>query len=392
MSQKQIALSPDLKRLQDEGYEIDVKEAHIIITGIPYVNSCREILRGTLVSPLSMEGDIAKYDGYHVIHFSGEEPCDHEGNVITSIIHQTQQQTLAGIDCSFSFSNKPDEGYKDYYEKVIRYIDIISAPARSISETCTAATFRKVAMDENSPFFYEDTNASRAGISSACGKLGGQRIAIIGLGGTGAYVLDLLAKCPVGELHLFDDDIFSQHNAFRAPGAPRIEVFGERKYKTDYFAGIYDNMKKAIHSHPFRIDEKTIAELEGFDFVFLCIDSGASKKTIIDALNECRIGYIDTGISVTLLEDSLIGHIRNTAILSEADEDLLGTIPFEEDVGDDPYASNIQIADINALCANLAVIKWKKTCGFYLDNAKRQYLLYDTNDGEIKYEDEATQN
>ncbi|WP_318271316.1 ThiF family adenylyltransferase [Sphingobacterium cellulitidis] len=46
-------------------------------------------------------------------------------------------------------------------------------------------------------------------------KLERQKIAIIGLGGTGAYILDMVAKTPVKEIHLFDGDSFDQHNAFR---------------------------------------------------------------------------------------------------------------------------------------------------------------------------------
>ena len=32
------------------------------------------------------------------------------------------------------------------------------------------------------------------------------------------------------------------------------------------------------------------------------------------------------------------------------------------------YARNIQLAELNALCAVMAVIKWKKLCGFYADD------------------------
>ena len=45
----------------------------------------------------------------------------------------------------------------------------------------------------------------------------------MGLGGTGSYVLDLVAKTPVWEIHLFDGDAFLQHNAFRSPGAPSLD-------------------------------------------------------------------------------------------------------------------------------------------------------------------------
>ena len=38
---------------------------------------------------------------------------------------------------------------------------------------------------------------------------------------------------------------------------------------------------------------------------------------------------------------------------------------FEDTPGDDDYNRNIQIADLNALNAAFAVIKWKKLFGFY---------------------------
>ncbi len=45
-----------------------------------------------------------------------------------------------------------------------------------------------------------------------------------------------------------------------------------------------------------------------------------------------------------------------------------------------PYDTNIQIADLNALNAALAVIKWKKLCGFYLDLDQEHHSTY-TLDG-----------
>ena len=68
-------------------------------------------------------------------------------------------------------------------------------------------------------FLYEDTASSRADIVTINSKLKSLRIGIVGLGGTGSYVLDFVAKTPVKEIHLFDGDTFDQHNAFRAPGA-----------------------------------------------------------------------------------------------------------------------------------------------------------------------------
>src|SRR5437660_2275084 len=83
-------------------------------------------------------------------------------------------------------------------------------------------------------FRYPDMATTRAGIGAATAKLLAQRVAIIGLGGSGSYILDLLAKTPIFELHLFDGDEFELHSAFRAPSAPRLEELTNPK-KVDWF-------------------------------------------------------------------------------------------------------------------------------------------------------------
>jgi molybdopterin/thiamine biosynthesis adenylyltransferase len=387
MSQKQIDLSSDLRRLQNEGYEIEVRNACLIIRSVPYVNASREIARGILISPLAMSGDVATYNGEHVIYFAGDEPCDIDGIPISSIKHDARDQVHAGITCNYSFSNKPPSGYANYYEKATNYINIISAPACAIDETCTAKTFRVIESPDESPYVYEDTNSSRAGLYSMNEKLRKHRIAIIGLGGTGSYLLDLLAKCPVGEIHLFDGDIFLQHNAFRAPGAPSGDIFNEQLPKTEYYADIYGHMKRNVVSHPYYLNENNVSELSEFDFVFLCLDASNDKKGVISTLVERHIQFIDTGVSVTPEGGALNAQIRNTSILNPHAGSLLDTIAINPGDENDPYSTNIQIAEINVLCAVLAVIKWKKVCGFYIDLEPHDYLVYDINDGEIKYAD-----
>ena len=77
--------------------------------------------------------------------------------------------------------------------------------------------------------------SSRAGIVEFAKRLEQERIAIVGLGGTGSYVLDLLAKTRIGEIHLFDGDDLLSHNAFRSPGAVSVEELNTRPKKVDYY-------------------------------------------------------------------------------------------------------------------------------------------------------------
>ena len=58
MLQQLISHSPDLKRLQDEGYELEVKGGYLLIHQIPYVTNQREVKRGVLVSELSLANNI----------------------------------------------------------------------------------------------------------------------------------------------------------------------------------------------------------------------------------------------------------------------------------------------------------------------------------------------
>jgi len=389
MSQELINRSPDLKQLQDEGFELEVSGSHAIVHHVPYLNDMREIREdGILVSPIALQGQRASYKhgGTHVIYFKGEMPCELDSNPITSIQHDTNSITLAGIECDYSFSNKPQSGYRDYYEKFTRYIDIISAPAKSKDDNVTAKTYRRIISSGDSVFIYEDTNASRAGISFMNDLFKEQKIGIIGLGGTGSYILDLIAKTPVAEIHLFDGDDFCQHNAFRAPGAAKMSIFPKVKNKARYFKKVYDEMHKNIIAHALFLKKQNQYLLRGLDFVFVCVDSGTARQVVISALLKYGIRFIDTGIGIDIYKNELYGAVRNTAIINGKSSSPFSTI-FFDDNADDVYASNVQTADLNCFCATLAVIKWKKIYGFYQDLNPKDYTIYSLNDGELHYED-----
>ena len=68
--------SPDLLRLQREGYDIAVRGGYLLLNHIPYVTESRTIKSGTLVSELTMSGDATTKPSTHVVMFAGEVPCD----------------------------------------------------------------------------------------------------------------------------------------------------------------------------------------------------------------------------------------------------------------------------------------------------------------------------
>lgn len=385
MSAAVINLNPDLKRLRDEGYELEIRDAFAIVRNVPYLDHNLSVQRGILVSSLGMNGTAVKYDNQHTIYFQGSMPYRANGAPLNAIFLNTQNTTIAGVHVDMMFSNKPEGNYADYHHKFTRYIQILSAEAQAVDPTVTAATFRKVAPDWRGVFNYADTNASRANITGLSDKFAEQCVGIVGLGGTGAYILDMVAKTPVKEIHLYDGDVFCQHNAFRAPGAADAAVFESQPNKADYFQQVYSNMHRNIVSHPQFLKENNIGGLGELTFVFLAMDSGPDKQIIVDYLSSKGISFIDTGIDIQQTPNGLLGTTRFTLSECGNREAINRNVSFavaEKGL----YESNIQTAELNAFCAVTAVLRWKSVAGFYQNAYHKSNCVYNTIDGEFKWD------
>jgi hypothetical protein len=388
MSQQLINRSPDLKKLRDDGYEIEIRQGYLIVHHIPYLNVNHEIKFGKLISTLSLNSDTTIKPDTHVMGFMGEHPCNKDGSIIAAIQHSNPNQTLfEGIVMNYSFSNKPPGGFNNYYEKVTSYAEIIASQAKSSDSSVTAKTFKVITdNEEDGVFNYVDTNSSRANINHINAKFKGQSIGIIGLGGTGSYILDLVAKTQVLEIRLFDGDVFLQHNAFRSPGAPSIESLNVQHKKVDYFTSIYSKMHKGIKAYPLYVTDENINLLNGLSYVFICVDSNLARGMIMSNLIRLGISFIDVGFGVNIADNNLVGTIRVTCATNEKNSHIskrAGTA----DIDDNEYSTNIQVADLNALNALMAVVKWKKMSGFYQDLIEEHHSTYTINTSQLLNDD-----
>jgi hypothetical protein len=363
-----------LKRLRDEGFNLEIRGGHLLVKDVPYVNSKKEVRCGILVLKLDLAGDVTTRPGDHVAHFIGEHPCDENGNELERIKNASNRRELdegVVIDHTFSAKPQPSGVYEDYYDKITTYIAMFSRYAQALNESMdiTAKTFPAIETGEEKEivFNYIDTASSRAEIDIVTNKLRSKKLAIVGTGGTGAYVLDYVAKTPVAEIHLFDADEFLQHNALRIPGSRSINELRTKPKKVTYLKGLYSKMHRGIVAHESYVDASNVEQLRGMDFVFLCLDQGAAKKMTIEKLEEFGISFVDVGMGVYITEGALGGILRVTTSTLQQRDHARGRIPFSNGDGNNEYARNIQIAELNALNAVLAVIKWKKLCGFYAD-------------------------
>lgn len=386
MSAQLISHSPDLQHLIEDGLVLEIRNNFMIIHRIPYLNSEKEIKYGALVSRLQVSGFKTISNPEHTVYFAGEMPCRLDGSPFTSIVNRSREEVVAGdfkVDHFLSSMPKPN-GYTDYYHKMRTYINTITGPAKAIDPTITEKGKKIILNDNKSVFQYMDSNTSKPELSSLNKKFENQKIGIVGLGGTGSYILDLVSKVPVLEIHLHDGDWFYNNNAFRSPGAASIDDLLIPKRKVDYYAGKYSNMHKGIKVHPEYITPSNLNELIAYSFVFISIDKGSVKKQIIELLQANHIPFVDVGMGIYNNYGALTGLLRVTTGVPDRTEHIWnkGYVSFTEDPGNE-YDSDIQIAELNSLNAALAVIKWKKLVGYYHDITEEDNMFYRINSNKI---------
>ena len=217
--------SDDLTRLIEEEYDIEIRDANLLVHHVPYLNSAGAVEYGILVSELSTNGERTIAPGRHEVWVVGSIPHDHQGGEISIIADRDSLDYGNGLVACCRLSGKPGGRMPvDYHEKISNYVKILGAYARAVDPDATHANFPvRESSEAESVFRYHDAATSRSGLSAVTGKLKLNKVAIVGLGGTGSYILDQVAKTPVAEIHLFDDDTLYAHNAFRTPGAAALD-------------------------------------------------------------------------------------------------------------------------------------------------------------------------
>jgi hypothetical protein len=343
---------------------------------------------GAIVSKLVFVDQDKVIQDDHQIYFAGSVPYNLDGKPIQNLgggpNHLPLSESCNDVIVERSFSNKPRSTGKfvDFFEKIESYVTIISGPAME-QYAVTPYTFRTVEKaQEDSVFKLQDTLTSRAEISDLSAKFKDDIIAIIGLGGTGSYVLDFLVKTPVREIRTFDLDPYYVHNAFRSPGRLQLDELG--KLKSEVFNSRYENFRTGLTLVPKFVDTTCSDDFKGVTFAFVCVDKGTSRAGIIDLLVSMKIPFIDVGMGLNRKNGMLKGMLRTTYFSIEG-----GQIAREKeavplrDNPEDMYKTNIQIGELNALNACLAVIRYKQLRGFYLEAVPNYNFLFDISDLRI---------
>ena len=259
-------------------------------------------------------------------------------------------------------------GYVDYDEKMTTYIAEVAGHADheypGVVEA--ARTGEAPTITIGSRFKYVDTNTYRYGLKGIEQRIEDEVVAIVGVGGTGSYLMDILAKTNVKELHLFDHDILKQHNAFRMCGAARIEELGGSSSKVEWYRRTYAAIREqGIYVHNEKLEGKSKELLSTFTAVFIAVDDLGVRRQIQTTCNELGIYHVSVGIAVEVegeTNDQLGGMVKIETNFRP--RFTHNTKPVSKERPKQAYGI-VQTAELNMLGASLAVVEWKAQVGIY---------------------------
>jgi hypothetical protein len=366
----------DIQQLLDKGYALRIDGACLVVRDIPYLDIQLALQVGAIVTKLEFIDKVRVKQDDHQVYFAGSVPYGLNGQAIPNLAGGPTTIPLSKTDVVVerSFSNKPEGGFANFFDKIEHYVRVISGPAIE-RYGFDPLTYRiDTEVTAGSVFKFHDTLTSRAEIGDLAAVFKDEVIAIIGLGGTGSYLLDFFVKTPVKEIRALDGDGYHVHNAFRSPGSLHEDDLG--KGKSEVYHRRYENFRDGLTFHKKYVGISSSADFDGVTFAFVCVDKGSARAEIFDLLINLRIPFIDVGMGLDRKQGALSGTLRATYYAPDEAKKVRDMQLAEMvDDPDDVYRKNVQIAELNALNACLAVIRYKQLKGFYVDDNASYHLL-----------------
>ena len=164
--------------------------------------------------------------------------------------------------------------------------------------------WRSTGSDSPREFFDRQVRAFGSGVQSALAEL---HIGIVGLGGTGSAVAELLCRLGVGRLSLFDGDDLDSTNVNRVIGST-VSDAGTKKVviaKRHLDAIGVGTRVLALEQHITA--EKAATALRDCDVVFGCTDKQRPRAILSAlALRYC-IPVFDMGVLISSIEGEIVG-------------------------------------------------------------------------------------
>ncbi|QYO77138.1 ThiF family adenylyltransferase [Devosia salina] len=381
--------NPFLQDLEEQGFLLDFVGGYLVIYGLPYLNAQGELAHGDWASPVDLSADgILDAPKDHQAWFRGGRPHDQTGRALRLGGGENRVKVAEDFVTDYSFSYKlfNETGgmrpYQSFEEKALTYLDTICAPALAAFPNATPLrALERKAAEQGTPLMLPDTLSSRYHMNDVSRLLVGKKVAIVGLGGTGSYILDFVARTHLAEIAIFDNDTVHVHTVFRFPGfIPRAIGM----LKVDALMMQYSNWHGNIVAIPERVTDANVDSLRKFDFVFLALDDGPARIFIADWLSANGIPFVDCGMGLNRVAEGLNGVVRVTGTDRAAFESTAKTrfLPGGDPEGGE-YRKQGQIAELNALNAALAVVRFKQHFGIYDRENRSPSIILETSTFEV---------
>ena len=222
-------------------------------------------------------------------------------------------------------------------------------------------------------FEFEITGEDSRDMSAWRDRARGQRIGIVGLGGAGLWILDLMSKTDVSEILIWDGDEIEGRNLLRAPGSAGQEAIG--KNKAQFFGEHYQRIRRGITIHAEYWQPDDPADVLGdLDFVFIAVDKAKTRTALCEKLEQAGVPFIDVGMGIELRQGRVGGSCQVFFSGDDPGRWRKG-IPTAEGEGEDEYYE-LQLADLGALNAALAVGIWRRHIGQYEGGSNDWLIRY----------------
>ena len=290
---------------------------------------------------------------------------DRSGEVVQQgvIAHQRPSS------CTLSY--KPEEGYKNAWEALSAYANFLCGHYHGMSAEPTRS---------NRPYTF-DLPPQDDEAAMWTSHVSQEKVAIIGLGGVGSWIADLVVKSDALEVHGWDYDYIESKNILRMPGAvdPRMWI---NKPKAEWFKEAYGRVHANVSDHNVKVTSDNVKEvLADTTFAFVAVDLDEDRTMICESLANAGIPFVVAGLSLTreVGQVSFSARIITAYPQSSTWETLL---PHVGQAGQEDYGS-LDIADAYSIVAGWAVQSWRKMRGQILSRGKQECLGYHAFDQSI---------
>ena len=402
MSSSPINHSADLKALVEFGYALEVRGAYLVVKNIPYLRTSNgDLDKADLITSLDITPEQAtRPPGDHTIWWTGDVPYRSDGESMEAYLScgkwDTGHDLGEGLTVYMQWSRKPVEAgrkrsYADYQEKIQTYVDEVAGHADArhpgVLEAARAGEDPIVVVDTR--FRYLNTATYRYGLKGVERPIEDEVVAVIGVGGTGSYLVDILAKTNIRELHLFDEDILEQHNAFRLAGAARVEELGGSHTKVAWHKERYSAVRdQGVFANATKVHGASAAVLLAkFTTVFIAVDDLECRRAIQRTCNELGVFHVSVGLAVEIEgedDNQLGGMVKvETGLIPER---RCASDPGFSEPAQQAYG-NVQTAELNMLGAALAIVEWKAKAGIYRsERTDYDSVLFSSTTGRILHD------